>query len=116
MSDSKKISWIAAPIIILVVLVVYWIFTPKYGETSDKAYEFAVAIFSTCNQQDEARLKEISTMIDSAISDGEIQREEAKWLTAIIDNGLAGNWDKASADVRQLMKDQVQAASPLPEV
>jgi hypothetical protein len=110
MSKDRRLWLIGAASIGLALLVGYLLLSRGYGETSDRGYQYATAIFSACNQKDETKLREISTMIDQSVEAGELDAREAGWLFAIIDQGMDGKWDAATRNVRQLMDAQIRPA------
>ena len=111
MNEKTTLLLLATALLSLVVLAAYWLWSPGYGETSGQGYQYAIALFSACNQKDEGRLQKITEMIDAALNDGQLQPSEAEWLSAIIDKGTSGEWEAASRDVRRLMMDQIKPAA-----
>jgi hypothetical protein len=110
MRNYHRLRLIGAAGIGLALLVGYGLLSRGYGETSEKGYQYATALFSACNQADENRLREISKMIDQSVEAGELDAREAGWLSAIIDQGMNGKWDAATRNVRQLMDAQIRRA------
>lgn len=88
-----------------------WYFNSGYGKTSAKGYQFATALFSACNRQDEAKLQQIAEMIEQSQQTDELSVKDAKVLTSIVNRGLAGNWRSASRETRRLMEAQLVPAS-----
>ena len=106
--------WLVALAFVIVLAgTVYWLTTRRYGKTSVEGYRYAAALFSACNQRDEAKLQGMTTMISDSLKRGDIEPAESQWLLEIAEQGLSGNWDVASRDVRQLMEDQQQRAAPV---
>ena len=58
--------------------------------------------------------QKIAEIIDSSVDEGSLQANEARWLSSVVAQGVAGNWDGASAQVRRLMEDQIERSN-LPE-
>ena len=111
---TTRRCWLAAGTLLIVSGVGLWMATRGYGEVSHEGYQYATALFSICNQQDELRLEKLSDMIDRALADGEVQPKESSWLQEIIRLGRAGDWEAASREVRQLMEDQQRRAEAGP--
>ena len=106
-------SRVSAVIALGGALVLYLFWPRGYGETSDQGYQFAIALFTACNQHDSEKLTTIANMIEAAEDAGELGNAEARWLQGITRQGLAGNWEAANRAVRRLMTDQLKPA-PLP--
>ena len=106
MSD-RSMAWAGAALATLIVAAGWYWFQRGYGQVSELGYQYATAMFSACNQQDEARLQRIAAMVEQSTAAGELPQQEAAWLRQIIDMGLAGHWEDASEEVRQLMEDQL---------
>ena len=115
-TDTFDLSrWILGAAIAMTTLIAgYYMVTRPYGEISDRGYQYAAALFSTCNQRDDERLREISQMLADSLQEGDVRSKEAQWLFSIIDDGLAGDWEAASRDVRRLMEDQLERAAAMP--
>jgi hypothetical protein len=79
-----------------------------YGEVSDKAYEFATALYSVCNRQDSSKLAGIESLLASAQANDNLSHEEAEMLREILQVAKAGNWLTAVSETRLLMMDQVK--------
>lgn len=78
-----------------------------YPEVSPKTYEIAKVLYRVCNQKESGRLDAVAGLIDKSLAAGEITADEADWLNDIVADGRSGDWDDASAEVRELMEDQV---------
>ena len=78
-----------------------------YGEVSEKAYEYAQALYSICNRQDKGRLEGLAELVQASVDESEVSSQEAAWLGAIIDEAREGEWKSASKRARRLMEDQV---------
>ncbi|MBW3600662.1 MAG: hypothetical protein KY475_25790 [Planctomycetes bacterium] len=114
MQSNTRFWLLSAAVVVAMIAGVVWLMNRPYGETSSEGYQYAMALLSACNQQDAARLEKISAMMEESLRQGELQPTEAKWLTAIIDDAHAGDWDTASREVRRLMEDQLRPAPALP--
>lgn len=97
----------AGSVVAAVLLVVFWS-TRGYGEVSPKTYEYAKALYSICNRQDEPRLEKIERMIADSQSAGDISEREAKWLREIIAQARSGDWETATGRARRMLTDQVE--------
>lgn len=104
-SNTKVIVSVTS--LLLVVCVCFYLST-GYGKVSSQGYAYSMALFSACNQKDEAKLQQIAVMIKDDLEAGKIDEPESRWLTAIIDDGLNGRWGKANEALRELMDAQVQ--------
>ncbi len=107
--QPKSIVYVGVLLLAFIVCAV-WFFNSGYGETSEQGYQYAVALYSTCNQRDANRLEKVAGLIAQAHDKGEISAAEQRWLSGIIRQGRDGDWDAASQAVRDLMKEQVQRA------
>lgn len=115
---TRSDSWrrvLAAALLAVLVAVALWMFNRGYGETSQRGYKYASALFTACNLQDRAKLLKISQMINQDREQGKLEVNETQWLLKICQNGISGNWSSASAAVRRLMEDQQRAAA-LPDI
>ena len=107
MNSSQRMGLIATGLVVG-LLAVIWLLNRGYGEVGAPAYQYAKALYSTCNQHDEHRLDTISQMLASAHAKDEITGTELRWLEAIVSQARRGDWDAAGERVRRLMEDQVQ--------
>lgn len=117
-ADDSGLSPLHLTLAIVVVVAValgVWYFNRGYGKTSALGYRYATALFTACNRQDEAKLKQIAEMIAESEQKGELSGEDARVLEGIIGRGEAGNWAAASREIRRLMEAQVERAEPLPD-
>lgn len=78
-----------------------------YPELSQSAYKHATALYSICNQKDEARLEKYASILDDAKAKGEISEKEAEWLEDIVKQGRSKEWVDAASEARKMMADQV---------
>ena len=79
-----------------------------YGEMSPLAYEYAKALYSVCNRQDQGRLELLRERIISSREQAELTARESDWLTDIIASADEGDWESAVLSTRRLMEDQVR--------
>lgn len=96
------------PLALFFLLVVLPLVGCGYGEVSPKTYEYATALYSICNLQDEARLKKFTEMLEEAKTNGELPEKEADWLLDIVDRAQAGSWEQAAQMARRMLADQVE--------
>ena len=79
-----------------------------YGEISPHSYEYAQALYSICNRQDEARLDPFSEQLLAAADAGELPVHEAEWMEDIADLARDGQWEDAARKSRRMLMDQVE--------
>lgn len=79
-----------------------------YGEVSPTAYEYAKALYAISNRQASANLDGVEQQIDQAESVEQLTTQEAAWLTDIIADCRAGEWQTAQKAARRMMQDQVK--------
>ena len=79
-----------------------------YEEISPRAYQYAQALYSICNRQDDAKLMDFVKQLDTAIEQGQLTSQEATWLNEIVMKSKAGEWSSATQEARQLMEDQIR--------
>lgn len=79
-----------------------------YGEVSPETYQYAKALYSLSNRQQEERLAMVEEKIAAAAESGEISSTEAGWLQAICADCRSGDWQKAQSAARRIMQDQVR--------
>lgn len=91
---------------LLVLLIAIGLPGCGYPDVSPKTYELAKALYSACNRQSEEQLARVVELIETTNEAGEISDREAKWLTAIVDQADAGEWEQAMSEARQLLEDQ----------
>ncbi|MFN3192552.1 MAG: hypothetical protein ACE361_18715 [Aureliella sp.] len=108
MSASKIAAAVVSLLLIAVVLI--WYLTSGYGETSEKGYQYAVALFRICNQKDLASLEGVEASIEADAASGELAPNETKWLREIIAMAKSNQWASARTEIRELMEDQMEYA------
>ena len=107
----NRSNQIVLSVLVLAVLAGgLWMFNQSYGETSQRGYEYSMALFSACNQHDKEKLQQVADLIARDVASGELESRESKWLLDIVDDGLNDRWTKANKAVRKLMNDQVKTA------
>ncbi len=79
-----------------------------YGKVGPKAYEYAKALHSICDRQDEKRLEKLAGILEQSHQKEEITDKEFRWLKDIVAQARRGQWKNARANARQMMQDQVQ--------
>jgi hypothetical protein len=80
----------------------------RFGDLSDNGYEIALSLFSACNRRDSNRIPAIEAQIDLVADQGELGKQEAKWLRAVVLKAKAEKWEAAQRDIRNLMEQQVK--------
>jgi hypothetical protein len=90
----------------LILVLMFW--NRGYGELSPKGYEYAKALYSICNRQDEARLEEIAKMLSEARANGDVSQRESDWLHEAIAVAQSGEWEEANLLARRMLEDQVR--------
>ncbi len=93
-----------------------WILNRGYGKVSPRGYEIATSLLSICNRRDTYRLATIEKLTRESLVAGTLQPREARWFGSIIGKAKSGRWERAAADVRQLMDDQVRPVNQLPKL
>lgn len=108
---SKKIARSRVSSLVVFGLTIWGVITVGcgYPEVSPKTYEFAKALYSATNLKQSDRVDEVETLIEAAISKGEISRREANYLREIIELSRSGEWEEAQKMTRRLMEDQVNS-------
>ncbi|MEM6654390.1 MAG: hypothetical protein AAF596_01180 [Planctomycetota bacterium] len=80
----------------------------SYGDVSERAYEYAKALYSVANRQASDRLDGIAAKINADAESGGLSEREAGWLLAIVEQSRDGDWSEAAAAARTMMEDQVK--------
>lgn len=96
----------AAVLMLLGGLWFWWSGGPP--KISRRAYQFTTALYSACNQKDDARIEKLVAMIEDATAAGEISPEDAGELEQIVSFGRSERWGDAQATARELMDAQVE--------
>lgn len=78
-----------------------------YERVSDTAYDFALALYATCNSQAADKLPAFEEKLGAARADGTLTPQEAQWLEAILASARAGDWQSATRESRALLAAQV---------
>lgn len=78
-----------------------------YPQVSPRTYDYATALYSICNQKDEARLDEFAKQFEADLLANELSQQEADWLGEIVAQARGGDWQQASAAARRILEDQV---------
>ena len=79
-----------------------------YGEISPTAYEYAKALYSITNRKASESLDSVRDQIIASLEAGDLSQKEADWLTNIIEDSRAGEWQSANSSARRMMEDQIQ--------
>ena len=107
---ESKHRTIVASVAVICLGIAWLFFSGSYGETSDRAYDHAMALISACNLKDVERVQRIQSTIAADEESQTLAAKEARWLNGIIDQALKGEWETASRQVRKLMNAQVKRA------
>jgi len=107
MENKNRI--LLAVLAIVCIGLAYYLFSGSYGETSERGYNHAMTLISACNLKDLERVLRIQSTIAADVQSQSIAPAEARWLNAIVDHALSGDWETASRQVRKLMNAQVKA-------
>ena len=103
--DSQSAPRLAGLLFVLLVLAAG---CGGYGEISPHSYEYAKALYSICNRQDESRLDPFSEQLLAAADAGELPVHEAEWMEDIADLARDGQWEDAARKSRRMLMDQVE--------
>lgn len=104
--DKRTTLFVAGAAFVAIAALSFWWFNRGYPPVSDNAYQYATAMISICNREDETRLKILADKITAAESSGELSAQESRMLLKIVRTAERGNWQKSESDVRRLMADQ----------
>ncbi len=101
-------------LVLLVLLVIFVLFPRDYGTLSPRGYSHAMSLASICNRKDAAKALQLQEMLHSDLKNQALTATEGRWLQAILNRALAGEWTTSASQVRQLMEAQIRPAAPLP--
>lgn len=87
-----------------------WFFSGS-SEISQRGYQYALALMSVCNRQDEQRLQLIIERIQADREQQALSPRDARWLLKITARAQQGDWQGSAAAVRSLMKQQQRRQS-----
>jgi hypothetical protein len=108
MTPKRKL--LISGLALLCVLLGYSRFGPgKYNPVSERAYDIAGAIYSTCNRHDAARLPHVVRLIGTARSESALTADEMAVLQKIVEMAESGNWACATDEARKLLQDQIRS-------
>jgi hypothetical protein len=79
-----------------------------YGKVSPATYQYAKALYSISNRRAEHKLDDVDAKIEAARGEGLVSDREAQWLSAIVADARAGEWETANRAARRMLEDQVQ--------
>lgn len=79
-----------------------------YPKVSERSYDIAQALYSICNREQSDKLDAVAVLIESSATEGAISSDESRWLTAVVDQARAGEWESAAIETRQILEDQVE--------
>lgn len=105
LTSRTSIGLIAA--VLLTGSLILFMNRKQYGEVSHKAYAIATALYSTCDQEDNQRLKILQQHIEQETTSGGISFQENRWLTEIAESASDGKWQAAMTSARLMLAEQV---------
>lgn len=111
MNWNTKGLWLAAGAALLVIVGAWMWMNRGYAKISDSGYQYALALVSACNRQDLKRVQTIVQSVRQAKDDGGLSAYDARVLEEIGELAVAGNWEKAAANAKKLLKAQVSRAA-----
>jgi hypothetical protein len=79
-----------------------------YGDVSPAAYDYATALYAISNRQAADKLDAVTNQLAAAQAAGELAEHETEWLTDIVDEARAGDWQSANQHSRRMMEDQAE--------
>lgn len=77
-----------------------------YPRVSPEAFELAKAVDNLCNLRDATQLPRAREIIIERHEAGDISNQELGWLSTILDQAEAGNWEAAMQSSRKLLLSQ----------
>ena len=109
MSDiQKKITWGGGVLALIIVICCFMQGCQQFGTVSPKAYEVAIALYSTCNRKDNSRLATVEQLVTQSVQAGELTATEEAWFRDMIATARAGEWETAMMNARTMMSEQVE--------
>lgn len=78
-----------------------------YAGASERSYEIATSLVTITARKMDGKLNDVETLISESLTANEIQPHEAEYLSEIIADAKAGNWEQAQTSARQILNDQV---------
>ena len=96
--------WVAGilGLVLLGGLIVWW--NSGYGKISEQSYDYALALISACNRQDESRVQKIA----KEIGQRQLPEYDRRVIQQIVDTAMNDDWELAAARTRLLLKAQVE--------
>ena len=79
----------------------------RYPHFSQRAYDISASLYNVCSQQRADKLGDLNQIVEDSLSDGQITADEAGWLSDVIAQAEAGDWQAARLESRTIMEDQV---------
>ena len=107
MKSTRTVTVFIAAVVVIAAAA-WYLLRPPYGPIGQQAYRYSTALYSAANQQDDARLATIETMLHADAQRGLVATDAAGWMQSIIDAGRQGDWTEAQQDARDLLEAQVQ--------
>ena len=91
-----------ALLVLIAAIGVFVIFSSGYQPISKQSYAYALALLSACARQDEATVQRIA----KEVREQNLPAYDRRVILAITEKALSGQWDKSSAEARNLLKAQ----------
>ncbi len=113
MNGNSKGIWLTAGVALLICIGAWSWMNQGYAKIGDSGYQYALALVSACNRQDLERVQTIVQNVRQAKDEGELSAYDARVLEEIGELAIEGNWEKAAANARKLLKAQVSRAASL---
>lgn len=107
-STNQKIPRSGSLICALLLGIVLTICGCGYGKVSDKAYDYARALYTVCNLKSPQRLEKVELQLQQASADQDLSEQEKKWLLDIVSLAKRNQWDAAAKSARRMISDQIE--------
>lgn len=77
-----------------------------YDEVGPHAYQLTISLDQALELKRTDQLQTAGKLLDEALAAGDITEREHDYLSAIVAQGLAGNWSEGRRECRKLLADQ----------
>lgn len=96
--------------VLVIAVALGWHLWPRKVTLPADSYDFAIALYRVCNQQDEQGLRQLQQKLDelNAIASPTETAMAMAHLQQIIDQAESGNWDLAMRQTRSALADQTR--------
>lgn len=105
---NDKSRWVIAVVLVGGLLAAGLLYDRGYDPVGEKAYQYAIALNTVCNQRNDKKLPLLKSMIGDALAEESITPTEHEWLIDIIESAEQGKWPRAEEQIRRLLEDQVE--------